>query len=157
MATRHYGSMVTIGKVQVLPGAFSIVPGQADFSYEFRSHAKETLEALERELFSLADDIAATRGLSFASKLIDRTEPVTIPPRILNVLRSECDKLGYPYLPLPSGAGHDAQILAAKTDVGMIFIPSPDGVSHSPQEAIHWEDLEKGANLLLHALVILAE
>ncbi len=157
VATHHYGSMVTIGKVQVLPGAFSIVPGQADFSYEFRSHAKETLEALERELFSLADDIAATRGLSFASKLIDRTEPVTIPPRILNVLRSECDKLGYPYLPLPSGAGHDAQILAAKTDVGMIFIPSPDGVSHSPQEAIRWEDLEKGANVLLHALVRLAE
>jgi len=157
VATHHYGSMVTIGKVQVLPGAFSIIPGQADFSYEFRSHAKETLEALERELFSLADDIAATRGLSFASKLIDRTEPVTIPPRIMAILRSECDKLGYPYLPLPSGAGHDAQILASKTDVGMIFIPSPDGVSHSPQEAVRWEDLEKGTNLLLRALVRLAE
>ncbi|MDP2915859.1 MAG: Zn-dependent hydrolase [Candidatus Aminicenantes bacterium] len=157
VATHHYGSMVTVGKVQVLPGAFSIVPGQADFSYEFRSHAKETLEALERELFSLADDIAATRGLSFASKIIDLTEPVSIPPRIMDILKIECERLGYPYLPLPSGAGHDAQILAAKADVGMIFIPSPDGVSHSPQETIRWEDLEKGANLLLHALVILAE
>lgn len=157
VATHHYGSMVTVGKVQVLPGAFSIVPGQADFSYEFRSHATETLEALERELFSLADDIAATRGLSFASKIIDRTEPVSIPPRIMDILKIECERLGYPYLPLPSGAGHDAQILAAKADVGMIFIPSPDGVSHSPQETIRWEDLEKGANLLLHALVRLAE
>jgi len=157
VATHHYGSMVTVGKVQVLPGAFSVVPGQADFSYEFRSHAKETLEALERELFSLAGDIAATRGLAFASKLIDKTEPVTIPLRIRTVLEGECGKLGYPHLLLPSGAGHDAQILAAKTNAGMIFIPSPDGVSHSPRETVRWEDLEKGANLLLHALVRLAE
>jgi N-carbamoyl-L-amino-acid hydrolase len=62
----------------------------------------------------------------------------------------------YPSLVLPSGAGHDAQILAAVTDVGMIFIPSIDGLSHSPQEAINWDDLEKGANLLLHSLVRLA-
>jgi len=157
VATHHYGSMVTVGKVQVLPGAFSVVPGQADFSYEFRSHARETLEALERELFALAGDIAATRGLSFASKVIDATEPIAIPARIRTVLKSECDKLGYPNMALPSGAGHDAQILAAKTDVGMIFLPSPDGVSHSPQEAVRWEDLEKGANVLLHALIHLAK
>lgn len=157
VARNHYGSMVTVGKVHVMPGTFSIVPGQADFSFEFRSQAKETLEALERELFALAEDIASTRGLTFVSKIIDATEPVSIPPRLTDLLKAESEKLGYPYMLLPSGAGHDAQILAEKADVAMIFIPSPDGVSHSPQEALRWEDLEKGANLLLQTLIRLAE
>jgi N-carbamoyl-L-amino-acid hydrolase len=156
VAKHHYGSMVTVGKVHVLPGAFNIVPGRADFSFEFRSHSRETLERLEKELFALAEDIASTRGLTFVSKIMDQTEPVAISPRLVNLLKNECEKLGYPHMLLLSGAGHDAQILAAKADVAMIFIPSPDGISHSPQETIRWEDLEKGANLLLQALIHLA-
>jgi N-carbamoyl-L-amino-acid hydrolase len=156
VATKHYGSMVTIGKVNVMPGAFSVVPGQADFSFEFRSGSKETMSVLESELFSLAEDIASTRGLAFVSRIIDKTEPVKIPPRLINLLQEECRKLGHPFMPVTSGAGHDAQILASKADAAMIFIPSPDGISHSPQETIRWEDLEKGANLLLQALLQLA-
>jgi N-carbamoyl-L-amino-acid hydrolase len=156
VATHHYGSMVTVGKVQVLPGAFSIVPGKADFSFEFRSHSAETLKTLERVLFALAEDIAATRGLTFTSKIVDETRPVAISPRLSGILEAECKKLGYPYMTLPSGAGHDAQILAETADTAMIFIPSPDGISHSPMEAVGWEDLEKGANLLLSALVRLS-
>jgi N-carbamoyl-L-amino-acid hydrolase len=57
---------------------------------------------------------------------------------------------------MTSGAGHDAQIVAAVAESGMIFIPCVDGISHSPQEMIEWSDLEKGANLLLHALLRLA-
>jgi N-carbamoyl-L-amino-acid hydrolase len=114
------------------------------------------MRALESSLFSLAEDIATTRGLTFVSKIIDQTEPVKIPLRLVNLLQEECQKLGDPFLKVTSGAGHDAQILASKTDVAMIFIPSPDGISHSPQESIRWEDLEKGANLLLKALLRLA-
>jgi N-carbamoyl-L-amino-acid hydrolase len=156
VATKHYGSMVTIGKVSVSPGAFSIVPGQADFSFEFRSTSAETLRELEQHLFAIAADVASTRGLGFASRIIDQTQPVTIAPRIVSLIKEESEKLGYSYLLLPSGAGHDAQILAGRTDVGMIFIPCVDGVSHSPEEAIQWEALEKGANLLLQALLRLA-
>jgi len=57
---------------------------------------------------------------------------------------------------LPSGAGHDAQIMASITDSAMIFIPCTDGISHSPEENIKWEDLEIGANLLLQSLIKLA-
>ena len=104
----------------------------------------------------MADDIARTRGLSFLSKVMDATEPVAVPARILDILKEECRRLGYPHLTLASGAGHDAQILSSVTEAGLIFIPSPDGISHSPQECIRWEDLEKGANLLLAALLRLA-
>lgn len=156
VATKHYGSMLTIGKALIHPGAFSIVPGRADFSLDFRSTTKETLEGLERSLVDLAEDVSSTRGLKFTSKIIDKTDPVTIPPRIVNLMKEECEKLGYSYMTLHSGAGHDAQIIASVAESGMIFIPCEDGISHSPEEKINWEDLEKGANLLLHIILRLA-
>lgn len=157
VATEHYGSMLTIGKVGVHPGAFSIVPGRADFTLDFRSTSKETLDELQKFLKELAQDIATTRGLEFSSKIVDKTDPVIIPSRIINLMKEECEKLGYAYMVLPSGAGHDAQILASVTESGMIFIPCEDGISHSPQEKIDWGDLEKGANLLLYTILKLAE
>lgn len=156
VATQHYGSMMTIGKVGVLPGSFSIVPGRTDFSLDFRSPSSEALAEIEKALMELAQDIAQTRGLEFTSRVVDKTEPVSVPSRILSTLEKECDRLGYPHMKLRSGAGHDAQILAAVADVGMVFIPCEDGISHSPAEKISWEDLEKGANLLLRALLQLA-
>lgn len=156
VATHHYGSMVTIGKVIVLPGAFSIVPGRADFSLDFRSTSKDTLDTMAKTLLDMAEEVAATRGLEFSYKIIDTTEPTLVAGRITDLLSEECGKLGYSNMTLPSGAGHDAQILAEVTDSGMIFIPCEDGISHSPEENIKWEDLEKAANLLLHSLVSLA-
>jgi len=153
VATKHYGSMLTIGQAALHPGSFSVIPGRADFTLEFRSASPEALGAIEKEVFALAEDIASTRGLTFASRLVDKTSPVTIAPRMVSLMEEECRSLGYPSMRLTSGAGHDAQILAAGCDVGMIFIPSPDGVSHAPGERVNWDDLEKGANLLLRTLV----
>jgi beta-ureidopropionase / N-carbamoyl-L-amino-acid hydrolase len=156
VATHHYGSFVTIGRVHVAPGVFSVVPGRADFSFDFRSRSPETLAALEKELLGLAEDIAQTRGLAFSSRLMDKAAPVIVQPRLTTMLVAEADSLGYPHMALTSGAGHDAQILAAKAPVAMIFIPSPDGISHAPEESVRWDDLEKGANLLLAAMIKLA-
>jgi N-carbamoyl-L-amino-acid hydrolase len=81
---------------------------------------------------------------------------VDIPESMLERLKNLCQKLGFNYYVLPSGAGHDAQILSSICPVGMIFIPSIDGLSHTPEEAINFKDLEKAANLLLQALLDLA-
>ncbi len=156
VATHHYGAMVTIGKVAVHPGSFSVVPDRAEFSLDYRSSSPEVLRDLDRELAGIAEEVAATRGLSFAAKLMDATEPVLVPERLLGILEGECGRLAIPFLRVRSGAGHDAQILASACDAGMIFIPSPDGASHSPEESVRWDDLEKGANVLLGALVKLA-
>jgi N-carbamoyl-L-amino-acid hydrolase len=157
VATHHYGSMFTIGRVQVHPGTFSIVPGRVDFSMDFRSTSKETLDALEKMLLSLAGDVAATRGLQFSSHVLDKTDPVAVPEKIQRMMKEESRNLDYEHMTLPSGAGHDAQIIAAVADAGMIFIPCEDGISHSPEERIDWADLEKGANLLLRMLMKLAQ
>ena len=156
VATKHYGSMLTVGKAALQPGSFSVIPGRADFTLEFRSASPEALAAIEKEVFALAEDVAATRGLSFASRVVDSTTPVAVAPRILDLLEEECRALDIRSMRLTSGAGHDAQILAGACDVGMIFVPSPDGVSHSPAEGVDWDALEKGANLLLRALLRLA-
>ena len=156
VATHHYGSLVTIGKVFVHPGAYSIVPGRVDFSLDFRSPSKETLESMAKSLLEMAKEVSATRGLEFSFKIIDATAPTPVPDRITDLLSAEAGKLGFSTMTLPSGAGHDAQILAEVTDAGMIFLPCEDGISHSPEENIKWEDLEMASNLLLHALVSLA-
>jgi N-carbamoyl-L-amino-acid hydrolase len=156
VATRHYGSMITIGRVAVHPGSFSVVPGEVNFTLDIRSASASTLETLEKEILALAKDIASTRGLTFYSRPIDRTEPVDLSGRIIDIMKEECQKLGYPFTTMTSGAGHDAQILSSLAEAGMIFIPCVDGVSHAPEETINWEDLEKGANLLLQTLLRLA-
>jgi hydantoinase/carbamoylase family amidase len=156
VATRYYGSMLTVGKAFLHPGSFSVIPGRADFTLEFRSASPEALAGIEKDVFGLAEDIASTRGLTFASRIVDRTAPVAVAPRLVDLLEEECRSLGYGSMRLVSGAGHDAQILAGVCDAGMIFIPSPDGVSHAPGERVDWNDLEKGANLLLRSLLRLA-
>lgn len=156
VATQHYGSLVTIGKVGVFPGTFSIVPGRVDFTLDFRSVSGQTLSSISDSLMALARDIASTRGLEIHAQLVDKTDPVKIPARIITVLEKECGRLGYPFMKLPSGAGHDAQILSSVSEIGMIFIPCTDGISHSPSEKIDWSHLEMGANLLLAAILDLA-
>ncbi len=156
VATKHYGSMLTIGRAALQPGSFSVIPGRADFTLDFRSASPDDLAAIEREVFALAEDVAATRGLSFLSRVVDSTTPVAVAPRLIDLLEGECRALGYGSMRMTSGAGHDAQILAGACDSGMIFIPSPDGISHSPGERVDWDALEKGANLLLRGILVLS-
>jgi len=156
VARKYYGNTITIGRVVLKPGSFSIIPGEADFTLDLRSQDSQSLKAMEAEVLSLASEVASTRGLSFYRQLVDSTEPVDIPESMLERLKNLCQKLGFNYYVLPSGAGHDAQILSSICPVGMIFIPSIDGLSHTPEEAINFKDLEKAANLLLQALLDLA-
>ncbi len=156
VATHHYGSMVTVGKASIYPGAFSIVPELVDFSLDFRSTSPETLDEIAANFQTLAQDIAVTRGLGFDYRIMDKTTPVEISTNLQTLMAEICSSFGYSHMTLPSGAGHDAQILAAVTDAALIFIPCEDGISHSPRENIRWEDLEKGTHLLLHTLIQLA-
>ncbi|MDX1519830.1 MAG: M20/M25/M40 family metallo-hydrolase, partial [Gammaproteobacteria bacterium] len=74
-------------------------------------------------------------------------------PEIMTRIERTTQALGYSYMIMPSGAGHDAQFFTEVTPTGMIFIPSIGGVSHAPDEWSHWEDVEKGANVLLNTLL----
>lgn len=157
VATNFYDSRITFGKAQLHPGVFSIIPARADFTLDFRSTSEDTLQTMEENLLQIAADSAAGRGLKFSYKSADHTDPVVVPDRLLELMQDVCEQQGYSYMRLPSGAGHDAQILGTVTDTAMIFIPCEDGISHSPQEKIKWEDLERGANLMLETILRLAQ
>ncbi len=156
VAKEHYGSMLTIGRAHIHPGVFSIIPGRADFSLDLRSQSSKTLEEIEKKLLKIAEDISFSRGLQFDYKIIDKTDPVKTSSHLQDLMKKYCEELNYSFMSINSGAGHDAQILNSITDVGMIFIPCEDGISHSPKEKIDWKDLEKATNLLLRLLIDLS-
>ena len=85
-----------------------------------------------------------------------RAEPVHMSPRIQAAIEAAAEGLGLPTRRMPSGAGHDAQVLAAVTDAGMLFVPSQGGRSHRPDEWTDWPAIERGANVLLGTLLRLA-
>ncbi len=156
VAKEHYGSMLTIGSSRVYPGSFSIVPGRADFSLDFRSQSSQALKDIEGKILEIAESISHSRGLRFEYRVMDQTDPVKTSSKLREMMKKYCEELDYSYMTLNSGAGHDAQILNQITDIGLIFIPCEDGISHSPQEKINWKDLEKSANLLLKLLIELS-
>ena len=148
--------LATAGIMDVFPGAFNIVPGEARLALEFRHASPEQLDKMEKSILELGQEIAQKRGLQFDARRISRDEPVKLNNTVAAAIQTEADALGYPYRFMESGAGHDAQILAQKTKAGLIFIPSLGGKSHCHQEASRWSDVEKGAQLLLNCLLRLA-
>jgi N-carbamoyl-L-amino-acid hydrolase len=148
----HPDAVVNVGSIAFEPGAFNVVPGRAELALEFRSLRRDELDAVERELHALA----AAQGLEVAVEHVAAWEPTPLAPEVQEAISDSARELGLATVDLPSGAGHDAQALAAATRSGMLFVPSRGGVSHSPLEHTSWEDCVDGANVLLGAALRLA-
>ncbi|HEV8587036.1 MAG TPA: Zn-dependent hydrolase [Methylomirabilota bacterium] len=149
-------SVTNFGVVQVHPGASNIVPGRAELVHEMRDPDPVVLERLFRECEALARDVAAARQITFELRPMSATTPAPCAPRVQAAIETACGSLGLATRRLYSAAGHDAQNLAGVTDSGMIFIPSRGGRSHRVDEMSDWDAIERGANVLLHTLRLLA-
>jgi N-carbamoyl-L-amino-acid hydrolase len=149
-------SVTTIGVVQVWPGVPNIVPARATILQEMRDPDAAVLERLARRTLLAARRLATRRGLSVEVEDVVRAEPVRLSPRIQTAIEATAAALGLATRRMPSGAGHDAQILAQVTDAGMLFVPSEGGRSHRPDEWTDWPAIERGANVLLGTLLRLA-
>ena len=90
-------------------------------------------------------------------KLAGHNETAGAAPEVQRVIESAASRLGLATKHLPSGAGHDAQMMATLMPMGMIFVPSVAGISHSPKELTHWQDCANGANVLLETVLDLAK
>ncbi len=143
--------VVNVGKMDFAPGAFNIVPAQVDVSLEFRSPDEAEFIRLDQALLKLAGEQAARFGLELRTEFLGKHSPSLMDESVRAAFADSCDALGLTHMPLPSGAGHDGQSLADLCPVGMIFVPSVDGASHSPREFTKWEDCVNGANVLLQA------
>jgi N-carbamoyl-L-amino-acid hydrolase len=149
-------AVTTIGVVDVRPGVPNIVPERAVLLQELRDPDPAVLERLASRTLQAARRVARARGLVLEVEHLMRVEPVQMSPRIQSAIEATAAELGLPARRMPSGAGHDAQILAAVTDAGMVFVPSQGGRSHRPDEWTDWPALERGANVLLGTLLRLA-
>lgn len=150
-------SRATIGKAQILPGATNTVPGLVEFSLDVRDTSEVILDELSAAFRKALSAIARRRDLMFEFELKSYIAPVQCDPKMIQTLTSQSQALGLESNAMPSGAAHDAQIMGRMVPVGMIFVPSKGGQSHSPSEWTAWSDIEAGANVMLNSLVQLAK
>ena len=149
-------SRATIGTARILPGSANTVPGLVEFSLDFRDTDETVLEELGRAFQRALAAIARRRDLRFDYEVLSVIHPVQCDTELVQILDEEAGKLSLKSMHMPSGAAHDAQILAGLTRMGMIFAPSRGGQSHTPEEWTAWEDIEAAANLALRGLLRLA-
>ena len=149
-------SRATIGRVELHPGAANTIPGQATFSFEVRDTDERVLKTLSDAARRTLSSIARRRDLMFEFDVLSEIRPTRCDPGLQDLISNEAEAMGLPFLRMPSGAAHDAQSMARLTRVGMIFVRSREGKSHSPAEWTPWEDIQAGADVMLRSLVELA-
>src|SRR5215510_7106368 len=143
----------TVGRINALPGAPNVIPGKVVLSLELRDLDATKINMLFEKIRAEADKIAAESKTKFDFKEINVNIPAPTDPKIRSLISDAARELDLTTESLPSGAGHDAQDMARLGPVGMIFVPSVGGISHSPREFSHPEDIANGANVLLHTLL----
>ncbi len=149
-------SVGTIGEVRLIPGAYNIIPGEAVFTMDLRSLDRDTLAGMIRHMKAFIADSARAQGLSHRLLKRHLEWPVHLHAGNLEVLRQAAENRHYPYLEMGSGAGHDTIIMADHCPANLVFVPSVKGRSHCKEEETAWEDLEKGCNLLLDTVLLMA-
>jgi beta-ureidopropionase / N-carbamoyl-L-amino-acid hydrolase len=143
----------TVGKIQASPGAYNVIPGKVILGLELRDLDAAKIQMLYQEIRAETVKIARPSGTTFEFTETNSIVPAPTDERIRKLIDETAKSLGLSTKSLPSGAGHDAQEIARLCPVGMIFVPSIDGISHSPKEYSRPEDIANGANVLLHALL----
>jgi hydantoinase/carbamoylase family amidase len=146
----------TVGVVRARPGAINIVPATVSLDVDVRDSDVRAREAVVGEIVATARAIATARGLTVTVEEIVIDTPVACDSTIIDATIAACNRLRLPHRRMISGAYHDAMIMGRRIPVGMIFVPSRDGVSHHPDEYSSPEDLDRGVDALTKTLEYLA-
>jgi allantoate deiminase len=151
------GTVGTVGRLTVSPGAANIVPGSVSFSVDLRSAKETTLNALADQTRQLVLDLP-NRHPGIRSSIVSKLSiaPTHLSSDIAKLMETEGVKRNIRSIRMLSGAGHDAMVMAGITDVGLVFVPSKDGRSHCPEEWTDYEQLKKGIDVVLGAILQVA-
>jgi N-carbamoyl-L-amino-acid hydrolase len=145
----------TVGRIQALPGAPNVIPGQVQTSLEIRDLDPAKIARLARKVMDEATKIGAGNGTTFTFKETYLSTPAIMDTGVQKTIEASAKALNLTTKYLPSGAGHDAQYMAQIMPTGMIFCPSVGGISHSPKEFTKPQDVVNGANVLLQTILAL--
>jgi allantoate deiminase len=150
--SQTHGLVATVGQLQIAPNVSNAIAGAVQASLDVRHTRDNVRRRVVEHLCATAKGIALRRGLDVEFENLLDQPAVAMDRGISDLLESAVAAAGYPVHRMPSGAGHDAMILAAKAPAGMLFLRSPGGVSHHPDEAVLEDDvaaaLEAGKRFL---------
>ncbi len=145
----------TVGYVKVEPGARNIIPGRVEFPVELRDLDKEKVLRIWARIEKRFAEIAKEENVKLDCVPLQADEPALTDAAIQGDIRAAARAARLTTLDLPSGAGHDAQQIAHLAPIGMIFVPSRGGISHSPREYTSPEDVANGAEVLYRTILLL--
>lgn len=149
-------TVATVGVLQARPGAINVIPGEVDMDVDVRDVDEGVRSAVVDAFLAETEAIVARRGLVLTHELIGRQPPKACDEQVIEAARRACGELDVPHREMASGAYHDAMVLGAVMPMGMIFIPSAGGVSHSPAEYTEVADIARGVEVLARTLTHLA-
>ena len=147
----------TVGRIELYPNLVNVVAERAVLTVDLRNIDNEPLQQAERQLADFLDRLAAQEQIAIATRSLARFDPVAFPSEMVSLVEATAQDLGFPCRRLPSGAGHDAQMMARLCPASMIFVPSAGGLSHNVREHTAPEHLHAGASVLLNAVLRLAD
>ena len=157
LARRFGGDQVgTVGRIELVPNLINVVAARATFTVDLRNTDEATLARAEAETSALIARICAEERVDVEKRVLARFEPVDFDPRLVDLVAARAAARGYRHRRLPSGAGHDAQMLARICPTGMIFVPSAQGLSHNVAEFTESADIDAGAKVLTDVILELA-
>lgn len=140
-ATETPGLVATVGRLEVEPGATNVIPSTVNASLDVRHAADAVRNCGVQRIVAEAKDIALRRGLTFSHETRLDQVAVAMDASLTGHLQTSVIGAGYPAYQLVSGAGHDAMIMARRFPSAMLFLRSPGGISHHPDEAVRMEDV----------------
>jgi len=148
--------VATVGRMELHPNLVNVVPASATFTIDLRHTDNAVLVEAEQRTHAFLAAAAADEGCTVETRSLARFDPVAFDDRVVGTVELAAAAHGHSVMRMPSGAGHDAQMLARVCPTGMVFVPSVDGLSHNPAEYTAPADLEAGANVLLRVMLDLA-
>jgi N-carbamoyl-L-amino-acid hydrolase len=158
IAERFGGDQVcTVGKVDLHPNLINVIPARATITLDVRNTDEDTLRDAEHLIDTFCFQIEQDEGVSISKRQLARFEPVVFDDRVIELVERRSAEVDARVKRMPSGAGHDAQMLARVCPTAMIFVPSKDVISHNPREHTEPGQLVDGANVLLRVMLDLAE
>jgi beta-ureidopropionase / N-carbamoyl-L-amino-acid hydrolase len=147
----------TVGQITLHPNLVNVVAASAVMTVDLRNTDESLLAESERRLVEFLAELSVSEGVTIESRVLARFEPVAFDERVIALVEHTIARLGNTGRRLPSGAGHDAQMLARMCPTAMIFTQSHKGISHNPAEFTEPADLVMGTDLLLQVMLTLSE
>lgn len=134
LENQNDGMVATVGRIEASPGATNVIPGRVGFSLEFRSSSDAKRKGAIEQIKADTQRIGVKRRLEFAFEPFHETNTTACTPFMQDLLADAIGGLGYRSIRLPSGAGHDAQVMAKLCPMAMLFVRCKGGISHNPAE-----------------------